>query len=264
MERLIQVVEQLRNPESDCPWDRTQGMESIAPLTVKEVYELLDAIAGNRNPDILDALGNLLFHVLLHAQIASENGQFSFSDITSYLEAKLRHHYPHAFKEEPLVETENAPNEMWEQVKSQEWRGKGEGETKTTSKGLLDGVGAGFTALQSARKLQQKAAQVGFDWKLAEPVLGKVDEECLEIRVALKSGDQAAIKEEIGDLMFATVNLARHCKLDAEAVLHAANVKFTRRFEYIEHGLAMRDRTIDEATLEEMEALWTEAKGHSD
>lgn len=252
--RLIEIMARLRTPGSGCPWDLEQSFETIAPYTIEEAYEVADAIA-RRDLDhgLPDELGDLLLQVVFHARMAEEQGRFNFGDVVLAVTEKLLRRHPHVFGDSRNL----APDEvkvLWQQIKDRERAARGDaGERRT-----LDGVPIALPALTRAQKLQEKAARVGFDWANAKDVLAKIAEEAKEIEPVLDDPDAAA--EEIGDLLFAAVNLARHASVDAEAALRAASIKFERRFRSIEDALAANDRKPEDASLDEMEVLWNAAK----
>jgi nucleoside triphosphate diphosphatase len=252
--RLIEIMARLRTPGSGCPWDLEQRFETIAPYTIEEAYEVADAIArGDLDQGLPDELGDLLLQVVFHARMAEEQGRFDFGAVVLAITEKLLRRHPHVFGDAGAL----APDEvkaLWHEIKDKERKARGEPDQRRT----LDGVPVALPALTRALKLQEKAARVGFDWANAKDVLAKIAEEAAEIAPVL---DQpAAAAEEIGDLLFAVVNLARHAEVDAEAALRAANVKFERRFRSIEDALRTQNRKPAEASLDEMEALWNRAK----
>lgn len=263
--RLIEIMAALRTPGTGCPWDLEQDFASIAPYTVEEAYEVADAIARGDLVDLKDELGDLLLQVVYHAQMAQEQGAFAFPDVVETVTRKMIRRHPHVFGDgrdlSPLE-----VKALWHRIKAQEKADKAAARKaaglpeEAEDQGVLAGVPANLPALTRAWKLQAKAATVGFDWNDARLVLAKVREETAEIEEALASGDKAAIKEEIGDLLFVVANLARHVDAEPEGVLQAANAKFERRFKGIEAALEARGRTVKEASLDEMEALWQDVK----
>ena len=263
--RLIEIMAALRTPGTGCPWDLEQDFASIAPYTVEEAYEVADAIARGDLVDLKDELGDLLLQVVYHAQMAQEQDAFAFPDVVEAITAKMIRRHPHVFGDARDL----SPLEvkaLWHRIKAQEKAEKAVARQaaglpeKTEDKGVLAGVPQALPALTRAWKLQAKASTVGFDWNDARLVLDKIREETNEIDEALASGDKAAIKEEIGDLLFVVANLARHVDADPEGCLHAANAKFERRFKAIEQALEAQSRTTKDATLDEMEALWQAVK----
>ncbi|AMJ60159.1 nucleoside triphosphate pyrophosphohydrolase [Bosea sp. PAMC 26642] len=263
--RLIEIMAALRTPGSGCPWDLEQDFASIAPYTVEEAYEVADAIARGDRLDLKDELGDLLLQVVYHAQLAQEEGSFAFPDVVETVTTKMIRRHPHVFGEARDL----SPLEvkaLWHAIKAQEKADKATARAaaglpeKTEDKGVLAGVPHTLPALTRAWKLQAKASTVGFDWKDARLVLDKIREETAEIDEAMSCSDKAAIKEEIGDLLFVVANLARHVDADPEGCLIAANAKFERRFGGIEQALEAQGRAAKDATLDEMEALWQAVK----
>jgi len=263
--RLIEIMAALRTPGTGCPWDLEQDFASIAPYTIEEAYEVAEAIARGDLVDLKDELGDLLLQVVYHAQMAQEEGAFAFPDVVEAVTAKMIRRHPHVFGDA----RELSPAEvkaLWHKIKAQEKADKASARhaaglpERTEDKGVLAGVPHTLPALSRAWKLQAKASTVGFDWNNARLVLDKIREETAEIDEALASGDKAAIKEEIGDLLFVVANLARHVDADPEGCLHAANAKFERRFKGIEQALEVEGKAAKDATLAEMEALWQMVK----
>jgi len=262
---LIEIMAALRTPGTGCPWDLEQDFASIAPYTIEEAYEVADAIARGDLVDLKDELGDLLLQVVYHAQMAQEEGAFAFPDVVETVTAKMIRRHPHVFGDARDL----SPLEvkaLWHRIKAQEKADKAAARQaaglpdKIEDKGVLAGVPQTLPALTRAWKLQAKASTVGFDWNDARLVLDKIREETAEIDEALASADKAAIKEEIGDLLFVVANLARHVDADPEGVLHAANAKFERRFKGIEQALEAQGKTASDATLDEMEGLWQAVK----
>ena len=244
----------LRTPGSGCPWDLAQSFATIAPYTLEEAYEVADAIARADLAGLKDELGDLLLQVVFHARMAEEQGAFDFGGVVEGITAKLIRRHPHVFAD-AQGRTAEAVKGLWERIKADEKAARGE-----AAEGALTGVPLALPALTRALKLQEKAGRVGFDWNDARAVLAKIREEADEIEAALDAGARGEAAAEIGDLLFALVNLARHLDADPEAVLRATNAKFERRFGTIEGALAARGKTPKEATLAEMDALWDEAK----
>lgn len=253
MSELLGIMARLRDPETGCPWDVEQDFSTIAPYTIEEAYEVADAIERKDMPDLQDELGDLLLQVVFHAQMAKEAGLFDFDDVCRSINDKMIRRHPHVFGGASERDTE-AQNQAWEEQKAQERKQKNKGES------LLDDVPVALPALKRAQKLQKRAATVGFDWPDADRVLEKVQEEIGEVRDAIMHNDQSAIDEEVGDLLFVCTNLGRKLKVDVESATRSANAKFERRFRHIETTLVAQKRTTSEASLEEMEALWDEAK----
>jgi MazG family protein len=258
MARLLAVMAWLRDRQHGCPWDVEQTFRTIAPYTIEEAYEVADAIDRDDLGGLKEELGDLLLQVVYHAQMAHESGAFGFADVASAIADKMVDRHPHVFGD-ARVATAEAQTVSWEARKAIERAAKRAGAEPA---GTLDGVARALPALLRAEKIQKRAARVGFDWKQTGPVIDKIDEELGELRAELEAGDvdQARLTDELGDVLFAVANLARHCKIDPEAALRATNDKFERRFRHIERRLAEAGRKPADATLEEMEALWQEAK----
>ena len=252
MQQLQQVMAQLRDPESGCPWDLKQNMTSLIPYTIEETYEVVDAIQSGNWQSIKDELGDLLFQVVFYAQLAREEQQFELNDIAAHTTDKLISRHPHVFGTDAERNLSDAEiKAQWEQIKQQE-------RTKKDAKGsVFDDIPSQLPSVLKAAKLQKRAASVGFDWTEAEPVYAKVDEEIQEVKEAT---DQDHIEEEIGDLLFAVVNLARHKQVNPEAALQRANEKFKSRFQTIEQRLSEQGKNATDCNLDELEALWQQAK----
>jgi nucleoside triphosphate diphosphatase len=263
--RLIEIMAALRTPGTGCPWDLAQNFSTIAPYTIEEAYEVADAVARCDFDDLRDELGDLLLQVVFHARMAEEVGLFGFGDVVQAITAKLVRRHPHVFGDAGKLETE-AVNALWDRIKAQEKaeraarRAIDPGSARDRSKGALAGVPVALPALTRAVKLQEKAGKVGFDWNDPLAVMAKIREEADEIAVELASGEARAAQEEVGDLLFAVVNLARHLGADPEAALRHTNEKFERRFGYIEQALATAAKTPELSTLAEMDELWNAAK----
>jgi nucleoside triphosphate diphosphatase len=254
----------LRDPERGCPWDVKQNFSTIAPYTIEEAYEVADAIARGDLEGLKDELGDLLLQVVYHAQMAGEQSRFDFSDVADAVTRKMIRRHPHVFVDGSLRDEFLTAN-LWERIKAEEKAERGESVASVASR--LDEVPLALPALTRAVKLQKRAAEVGFDWPSLAPVLAKAEEEIVELKEAIAAeGDAASgtrstkIKEEFGDLLFVMANVARHLKVDPEAALREANAKFVRRFKSIEQALAKEGRRCEDATLEEMDRLWDEAK----
>ena len=252
--RLIEIMAALRTPQSGCPWDLAQNFATIAPYTLEEAYEVADAIARNDLADLKEELGDLLLQVVFHARMAEEQNAFDFGDVVEAITEKLIRRHPHVFADERATDPQ-AVKGLWEEIKAQEKALRGRSEDK----GALAGVPVALPALTRALKLQANASRVGFDWNDPRAVLRKIREEADEIEDAL-DGDETNAAAEIGDLLFAAVNLARHLHADPETLLRQTNQKFERRFAAIERALAARGKAPQDATLAEMDALWEEAK----
>lgn len=253
LQDLLAVMARLRDPETGCPWDVEQTFETIAPYTIEEAYEVEDAIRRGDPAEIKDELGDLLLQVVFHARMAEEAGLFDFNDVAASIRDKMVRRHPHVFGDASYANSAEQ-TQAWEALKAAE-RKENKGKD-----GLLDDVPLGLPALKRAQKLQKRAATVGFDWPSPERVWDKVEEELAEVRAAAASGDAGKTAEEIGDLLFVVVNYARKLKLDAESAARGANAKFERRFRHIEQRLSEMGRSPREATLDEMEDLWLEAK----
>jgi len=254
IERLLAIMARLRDPKGGCPWDIEQNFATIAPYTIEEAYEVADAIARNDMKELKDELGDLLFQVVFHARMAEEAGHFSFADVANAISEKMERRHPHVFGD---VEIRDAAQQTvaWEAHKAAERGAKKEG------KGVLAGVPLALPALLRAEKLGKRAARVGFDWPDAKSVLDKVREEVGEIAAAVADKEsEERIGQEIGDLLFAASQLARHHQLNPETALRDANARFERRFGHVEEALARRGRSPADADLDELEALWGEAK----
>lgn len=257
----------LRDPASGCPWDREQNFATIAPYTIEEAYEVADAIARGDLDDLKGELGDLLLQVIYHSRMAEEEGSFGFSDVVDAITEKMIRRHPQVFEDVTLRDS-FVGSATWERIKAEEKatrRGTARDETDEGS--LLDDVPFALPALSRAVKLQSRAARVGFDWPSLEPVLAKVEEEIAELKSALAEWNKGVstsssreVAEEFGDLLFVMANIARHLKLDPEACLREANAKFVRRFASIERTLRAEGRGPQNATLEEMDQLWDEAK----
>jgi ATP diphosphatase len=258
--RLIEIMAALRTPKTGCPWDLEQTFATIAPYTLEEAYEVADAIARNDLTDLKDELGDLLLQVVFHARMAEEQGLFEFDDVVLAITTKLVRRHPHVFGEARGA-TPGEVKDLWDSIKAEEKAERAErGQGQPEEAGALAGVPVAMTALTRALKLQAKAGKVGFDWNDPMAVLSKIREECGEIEAEIASGDAGKAASEVGDLLFAVVNLARHLDADPEAALRACNQKFVRRFAAIERALAGQGRKPENATLAEMDALWDAAK----
>lgn len=254
IERLLAIMARLRDPARGCPWDREQNFATIAPYTIEEAYEVADAIARGSMSELKDELGDLLFQVVFHARMAEEAGHFAFPDVANAISDKMERRHPHVFGDVRIRDAAHQ-TEAWETHKAVERSERKEGA------GALSGVPLALPALLRAEKLGKRAARVGFDWPDAAAVLDKVREETGEIAEAIaeKESDER-IGQEIGDLLFAAAQLARHYKLNPETALREANARFERRFGHVERALAAKGRTPAEAGMDELEALWGEAK----
>lgn len=252
--RLLDIMQRLRDPETGCPWDKEQTFATIAPYTLEETYEVLDAIARNDLDDLRGELGDLLFQVVFYAQMAQEQGRFDFNDICAAISDKLERRHPHIFADA----TASSSSEVlarWEEIKTSE-------RAEKAQHSALDDIPRALPALMRAHKIQKRCSNVGFDWHTLGPVLDKVYEEIDEVMHEAKQAviDQQKLEEEIGDLLFATVNLSRHLGSKAETALQKANDKFERRFRQVEEIIAAQGLPMQEATLEQMEAAWQQVK----
>lgn len=256
---LIEIMSRLRDPDGGCPWDLEQNYATIAPYTIEEAYEVADAIERGDMDDLKDELGDLLLQVVFHAQMAKEEGRFDFGDVVRAICEKMIRRHPHVFGDE----TQRSAGEVrgrWEEIKAEERAAKAaRGSARQAS--ILDDVPLALPALSRAVKLQTRAARTGFDWPDISHVIDKLNEEMLELSEEVaKGGDADRVEDEMGDLLFVYANLARHLKIDPEAALRRANAKFRRRFGRIEEKLAAKGRAPAQSTLEEMDAMWDEAK----
>jgi len=242
----------LRDPQSGCPWDLEQDFRSIYPYTIEEAYEVADAIDRQDWPGLQDELGDLLLQIVFHAQMAAEHGWFAFDDVVDSITAKMTRRHPHVFGT-ATIDSATAQKEAWAAHKQSERAGAGEVS-------VLSGVARALPALMRAEKLGNRAGEVGFDWPDADGARAKVDEELAELDQARQAGDTAGIAEELGDLLFATVNLARHLGVDPEDALRAGNEKFVRRFQALETRLGERGADWSDLTLGQLETLWQQVK----
>ncbi len=256
--RLIDIMAALRTPETGCPWDLAQDFRSILPYTIEEAFEVADAIERGDREDLREELGDLLLQVVFHARMAEEEGTFDFGGVVEAITGKLVRRHPHVFGHTRHL-TPAGVKALWDSIKLQE---KAERASRYPGKqdAYLADIPASFPPVLRAHKLQAKAAKVGFDWADTADVVAKIREELAEAEAAIAAGDAAAQEDEIGDLLFAVVNLARKRGIDSEAALRSTNAKFARRFGAVETGLQARNRSLADATLDEMDALWTAAK----
>ena len=246
-------MRQLRDPETGCAWDIEQTFKTIAPYTIEEAYEVADAIERNDLSDLQDELGDLLFQVVFHAQMASEQGSFAFDDVVNSIVDKMVRRHPHVFGNATFA-NEAELKASWEATKAAERAGKSEDTS------ALADIAVALPALKRADKIQKRAARVGFDWPDAAPVWDKLQEEAQEVQKAVANDDAAAVQDEIGDLLFTVVNLARHVNVDAETALVAANNKFEKRFRQVEQLASEQQDVLSELSLAELDALWDKAK----
>jgi len=258
---LLALMAVLRDPDRGCPWDQKQSFSTIAPYTIEEAYEVADAIARGDIADLKDELGDLLLQVAYHACMAEETGAFGFGDVADGITRKMIRRHPHVFGDEKL-RAEIDIRGLWDRIKSEEAREKQSDADAGPSEppSSLDGVPQGLPALTRSVKLQKKAAKVGFDWSETGPIIAKIREELGELEDEIASGDRPRIEEEYGDLLFVLANLARRLEVDPETALRNANLKFQRRFRHIEARLSEAGKSAEEASLDEMDAFWNEAK----
>jgi ATP diphosphatase len=260
--RLIEIMAALRDPESGCPWDKEQSFATIAPYTVEEAHEVADAIARNDLDDLREELGDLLLQVAYHARMAEEIGAFAFGDVIEAITEKMIRRHPHVFGDEE-ARAAGAAKGFWDKIKAEEKRERAARHPEGRS--VLDSVSAGEPALARAVKLQAKAGTFGFDWNDPKAVLDKLREEAVEIEEEIdrEGPSPDRVEDEIGDLLFTVANLARHLKVDPDQALRRTNAKFIRRFSSIERSLAKAGRSLGDASLDEMEALWQQAKNEA-
>src|SRR5947209_13510132 len=270
---LVVLMDRLRSPNG-CPWDREQTYATLAPMLLEEAYEAFEAVEdarAGRPENLREELGDLLFQIVFYAQVASERGEFTIEDVTEAIHSKMVRRHPHVFADVKVRDNEELLRN-WEALKAEEKRASGK-DKLTEDASLLDGVSAKVPALMEAHQLATKAARVGFDWRNVEEIFDKLHEEIDELRAAIASHREAGaeaeaeherVREELGDLLFAVANIARHLQVEPEAALKLTNRKFRRRFRHIERSLRARGRDIGAATLEEMEELWQEAKKEGD
>lgn len=251
--RLRHIMRRLRDPQTGCPWDIEQTFASIAPYTIEEAYEVADAIERGAHDELRNELGDLLLQVVFHAQIAQDEGHFTFDDVANAISDKMVARHPHVFGSDSRDKSAEQQTRDWETIKAAE-------RAQISQTGVLDGVAIGLPALLRAVKLQKRAARVGFDWPQTAQVIDKITEEAQELHEAAADLPQEKVEEEFGDLLFVMANLARHMKVDPESALRAANTKFTRRFSRIEKLLAEDGKTPQDSDLNEMDALWNRAK----
>src|SRR5579859_5534163 len=253
MDRLLRIMATLRNPDGGCPWDLELSFATIAPHTLEEAYEVVEAIEADDKAALKDELGDLLFQVVFYAQMAREEGAFDFDQVAEAICDKMERRHPHVFGTAETTDPENHIK-LWEEQKAAE-------RAEKAASGVLDGVSVALPALTRAVKLQKRVARVGFDWPDVEQVFDKLTEEIGELRAELvEHPNQARIADEMGDILFVVANLARKLGVDPETALRGCNQKFERRFRHIETGLASQGRNPEQASLDEMEALWIEAK----
>jgi ATP diphosphatase len=264
--RLLAIIQQLRDPITGCPWDQQQSFESIVPHTIEETYEVVDAILSGNMHDIKDELGDLLFQIVFYAQLAKEQGDFDFEDIAQVISDKLIRRHPHVFDVSGVTElttqnklrTQDELNNQWEQIKAQEQAAK----NQELDISVLANIPQGMTPLLRAQKIQKKCSKVGFDWTELAPVVDKIYEEIDEVlaEVNVLEPNQQAVEEEVGDLLFAVVNLARHTSVNAETALIKANRKFEKRFRLVEQAIESQGLSMQSASTQQKEAAWQQIK----
>lgn len=255
IQKLLQIMEKLRHPEDGCPWDKEQTFSTIAPYTIEESYEVADAIHRNDIQELKYELGDLLFQVVFHSQMAKELDHFSFNDVVAAVCEKMERRHPHVFSDAKIASAE-AQTKAWEQLKAAERKVKG--ESKETS--ILDGISMRMPAMSRAVKLQKRAASVGFDWPDHVGVIDKIKEELEEVIVEIESGNQENLNREMGDLLFVIANLARKLNIDPESAVTSTNAKFERRFKGIEAELTKQQLDIQNLGLEELEEIYQKVK----
>jgi len=278
IEQLVDLMTMLRDRQHGCPWDLKQTIKSLLPYTLEEAYEVADAIESNDMVELEDELGDLLFQVVFYAQIAKEQGLFDFGDVAAAIGDKLIRRHPHVFPQKDVsqfgLEQDISAEQVvlnWEAIKAEEKEQKrkkgsikaGKALTQDNAdipQGILDDVPRALPAMERARKLQKRAAGVGFDWQEIQPVLDKLKEEIAEFEQALEQQDAEQISDELGDILFSAVNLARHSSVEPELALRSSNLRFVERFEWIERALRQRGKTVQESSLEELDNLWNLAK----
>ena len=255
---LVELMARLRDPKSGCPWDLEQSFATIAPYTIEEAYEVADAIERGNMQDLREELGDLLFQVAFHSRMAEEDGYFDFDDVVHDIVTKMHDRHPHVFGDQPETDA-TALMGQWERRKDTEREAKGDRDESA-----LAGIAAGLPEWMRSAKLQKRAARTGFEWTEVESILGKLEEELEEVRVEVKrrviEDNQMALQDEIGDLLFVSLNLARHVGVDAGEALRSANRKFERRFRAMETLAKSRGQRFNELSLSEMDRLWNEVK----
>lgn len=253
--RLVDIMSKLRDPETGCPWDLEQDFNTIAPYTIEEAYEVLDAIEAGNMSDLRDELGDLLLQVVFHAQMAKEAGFFDIDEVANAINNKMIRRHPHVFGDSK-ARTSEMQKEAWEDLKAAERADK----MKASASSALDGVANALPALVRSEKIQKRAARTGFDWTNPEDIFDKMSEETAEVRAAMEEGNQKRVEEEIGDLLFVTANLARRLSVDPEAALRAATKKFTKRFRAMEELALANGASFETLSLNEQDSLWQEVK----
>lgn len=270
---LVALMARLRAPVGGCPWDLEQTYASLAPMLLEEAYEAFEAVEEARTGrpmELRDELGDLLFQIVFYAQVAKERGEFAIEDVVNAIHTKMVRRHPHIFGDATARDTAEVLR-SWEAIKAEEKRASGKDAGEAKKESLLDGVSSRVPALMEAHQLSTKAARVGFDWQRIEDIFDKLHEEINELRAAIKEraetkseDDATHVREELGDVLFAVANIARHLKEEPEAALKVTNKKFRRRFHYIEQALKAQGESFDDVTLDEMEKLWQQAKHERD
>ncbi|HED15216.1 MAG TPA: nucleoside triphosphate pyrophosphohydrolase [Gammaproteobacteria bacterium] len=258
MNNLLSVMAQLRHPENGCPWDLEQTYKSLVPHTLEEVHEVIECIEAGDVDSLKGELGDLLFQVVFYARLAEEQGDFSFNDVAETMADKLIRRHPHVFASDAVKDSDHQ-TEKWEAIKAAERQQQAD-KSGSENPGILAGVSRALPSLVRAQKLQRRAARVGFDWPDTKGVYEKIQEELGECQQAVEKKDKEHIEEELGDLLFSCVNLARHCDVDSETALRKASRKFESRFEYIESELRKKGEQVQGQTVEKLDGLWREAK----
>jgi len=260
LDELVEIMQKLRDPDSGCPWDLEQDFSTIAPYTIEEAYEVADAIQRNNLDDLKDELGDLLLQVICHSQMASEAGSFNINDVIESICDKMIRRHPHVFSDQQISSAQEQTL-AWEQIKANE---KAEKRTQLGTNNelssILDDVPSNLPGLLRAKKLTKKAASVGFDWPDSISIFQKLEEESKELLDAINTDNQVNIEEELGDLLFVIANLSRHLKVDPEKALRRTNQKFIQRFQWLETTLINQGRSLEVASLKEMDELWNQAK----
>ena len=265
IEPLLDVMQRLRDPDNGCAWDKEQTFDTIAPYTLEEAYEVVDAIRRADLLDLKDELGDLLLQVVFHSQIASEQSAFTFNDVVEGIVEKMLRRHPHVFGDVEFANTAEL-KASWEAEKSREraLRNARLGIGGNVSSSALDGIARALPALKRADKIQKRAARLGFDWPNAQPIYDKIQEEADEVKEAVSRNAKTDVEDELGDLLFSVVNLTRHYDIDAETALMRANEKFSQRFKCVETLASSRGLEMSAMTLAELDLLWNEAKGVAD
>lgn len=256
MQRLLDIMRRLRDPDTGCPWDLAQTFSTIAPYTIEEAYEVADAIERNDLVELRAELGDLLLQVVFHAQIASDSESFGFADVAGSIADKMVRRHPHVFADMQF-DNEHEQHAHWENLKEQERLASADANEHPSA---LDGVALALPALTRAEKIQKRAARAGFDWREIEPVFDVVSEELNELREAVQAADHAAMDDELGDLLFSVCNLARHARIDPEQALKRSTTKFEARFRHVEAALHREGREMDSVSQAELDDYWKAAK----